>query len=402
MKRTCLLALGLLLALCGACGDDSSDDDDGDTGDGGTPGDGDGTIGDGDGDSTGGDGDSPGGPTIPELGEMLGAAFCAEAEACLGSDVIAQAFGDDGCLVRVGAQLEDGDFLFLEDAIEAGRIGYDPSAVTGCLSAIEGVGCEFETSRLLSRGSCAEVFTGSVELGGDCGMDPECTDGAFCKLDDSCPGTCTAPGAEGDPCGEDDQCEEGLSCPDDLGTCHDPADEGESCGGSATGRQCRSGLLCAGDDEELGITGTCTAQDEIFIGALDDPCDFDTATLCAEGLSCVIRLVDDAPVFTCENPVGSGEPCFFGAPSPCPDGEVCDADIQNGQVEGTCVPIPGEGEPCGTAGFGGNGCGPGLVCDTDDTCRAVGRLGDRCASGDACASDNCDGSVCIAPDECVP
>ena len=83
MKRTCLLALGLLLALCGACGDDSSDDDDGDTGDGGTPGDGDGTIGDGDGDSTGGDGDSPGGPTIPELGEMLGAAFCAEAEACL-------------------------------------------------------------------------------------------------------------------------------------------------------------------------------------------------------------------------------------------------------------------------------------------------------------------------------
>ncbi|MDH5672938.1 MAG: hypothetical protein OEZ06_12360 [Myxococcales bacterium] len=338
------------------------------------------------------------GPSIEELADMLVMALCTEIEACLGADVLAQSFGDESCVERFGAQLDDGGFARVQDAVDDGRVSYDPSATDACLASLTGLGCDVGTRRIESDENCAAIFVGSVEPGGACALDADCKGTAFCQLGDSCPGTCTELLAAGQACTDDDECQDGLGCDELSLRCVRPAQLGESCGGSIAA-DCKLGLSCVGDDEDMGIAGSCQDPAGFWVGELGETCNFDTATLCVEGLSCVIEVSLSGATFTCQEPVGSGEPCKVGLPMPCPAGEYCDGDVFNNDFAGDCVPLPGAGEPCAQT-FGAV-CAPGLQCDEDEKCRPVNRLGQPCISDKGCASDYCQDGLCIEPPLCT-
>jgi hypothetical protein len=359
------------LAAAGACGDDS------------------------------GGGDGNGGPAFEDLPSLFAERLCPELTSCFDARTRDSIFGPDGCEGRVTAQLEDGEFAYVEDAIEAGRVEYDASQMEACLARLDGIGCELATVRVLHHETCERALTGSVELGGDCNVDAECVGVAFCRREGACPGTCSELLGPGEPCDEDDDCEDGLACPDDVGSCTALVEEaGDACGGGVAGN-CRADLVCAGADEDLGTAGECKTRAEVFSGELGEPCDFDAAELCEVGLSCVVQSIaaNGTPEVTCAEPVGSGDACQFGAPSPCPVDEYCDADIALGDINGTCMPLPEAGEPCAEVP-GTPPCAPGLLCDVDNRCHARNRLGQPCASDDGCASGNCVVGMCERPEEC--
>jgi hypothetical protein len=372
-------ALGLLLVVV-ACGDDSG----GDGSDGG-PGD---------------SGPADRAPTFEELPQLVAEKICVEVEACLDERSLTTLFGADGCVRRLVAQIQDSDFVYLEDAIEAGRVSYDGSQIEACLDQFAGIGCDFATTRIFDTAACRSAIGGSAQEGDECTVDEECTGETFCQLD-SCPGTCTPRLTAGDPCEDDDQCEDGLTCADDD-TCSAPAEAGDACGGGVAG-SCAAGLFCVGEDEAQGTAGTCREYGELFQAGLGDACDFNSGELCADGLSCVVTALgaDGNAQLSCVEPSDSGAACNFGAPSPCPGDEYCDADIATGMIEGTCQPLPGAGERC-IALPGSPDCEPGLVCEADGRCHPVNRLGQPCASNDGCASRLCVGGNCERPEACEP
>jgi hypothetical protein len=241
------------------------------------------------------------------------------------------------------------------------------------------------------------VFKGTVKRGGDCAVDAECEGVSFCKLGDECPGKCSALLAAGDPCKKSDQCENGLMCTDD-GTCAAPVAEGDACGGDVGG-SCAPGMSCIGEDTETSKPGTCRATSDLFKAKLNDPCDYDSGMLCEADLSCIASRNGVAVSLTCAERVGSGDACHFGAPTQCPDGEYCDADINTGVVEGQCHALPKAGDACVDIPGSGS-CSAGLICDVDQKCHPVNRLGQPCVSDDGCASERCVSSKCAKKIEC--
>jgi hypothetical protein len=352
---------------------------------------------------SGGSGGQVAGPGFDELPALLADTMCDLVETCIGADQVAAVYGEGKCVERVIASVEDGDFGYAEEVIAAGRITYNADQVDACLASMQSLGCDFNTVRWLGIEACEQVLVGSVEAGGDCGVDPECMGATFCKLDNACPGVCTPLLEAGQPCEDDDQCQEGLHCSDSTGLCAVVAPVGAPCGGGSE-PDCKMGLVCAGEDEDTGTPGVCKTQEEVFIGQLDGTCDFDTTTLCEPGLSCIVMVetVDGGPQasFKCAAAVGSGQACNLGAPPQCPAGEYCaGVDITQTVVNGTCQPLPAAGEDC-VEDMAGR-CAPGLVCDTDDKCHTVNRLGGECVSDMGCASETCQRGVCVRPPECV-
>jgi len=336
-----------------------------------------------------GDDAGPKGPAVRELPALYAASLCPEVEACLDSRSLEQVFGDIGCETWLTAQGEDGDVPALQSAIDDGRVDYDPSQVEPCLAELEGLGCDFSSARALSRGVCEKIFTGTVEVGGDCDVDQECEGVAFCQKGKSCPGTCARLLGPGDPCDDDDQCEDGLRCGSDR-ACAAPAGEGDACGGSLD-TECAPALLCIGDDDTTGAAGSCARSEDVFVGDEGDACDFDTGVLCKSPLSCIVESFDattGAITLVCAEGVSAGEPCKFGAPSQCPVDQRCDADISVGDVAGTCVPLPRAGEVC-VMTTASPECAPGLHCDVDARCHSLARLEHACESDDGCASGHC-------------
>ena len=131
-------------------------------------------------------------------------------------------------------------------------------------------------------------------------------------------------------------------------------------------------------------------------------CDLQATRLCAADLSCVVKLQGQSAVQTCMAEVAAGAACSFGVPTQCPDGEYCaGTNLPMGNFNGTCTPLPGDGEACAEDPASA-GCRTGLICDTDDKCRARGRLDDPCVSNDGCLSTRCDGGKCVRPLECEP
>jgi hypothetical protein len=229
-------------------------------------------------------------PTLDELPGLFVDALCPELERCLGDDASARFFGSGGCEARLRAQLEDGDFSATQDAVEAGRVRYDGSQVSGCLAAIEGIGCGFQTTRTLMSARCNLVLEGDVAIGDDCALDEECAGVAFCKRDgDSCPGTCSALLAADETCTSDDQCAEGLACPNSVGRCVAPGRLGQPCG-RATDPGCAAGLLCLGADAGAGRAGECGDAEELFVAQRDEDCDPEGQVLCADDLACAVVL----------------------------------------------------------------------------------------------------------------
>jgi hypothetical protein len=341
-------------------------------------------------------GDSGGGPSLDELPARYAQAVCAEVAGCFPAATEEMVFGPDGCEASITAQVEDSDFAYIKDSIDADRASYSGSAVDACLASIEGVGCAIETMRSFGSGPCAEIVVGTVEEGGECAIDEDCAPGLRCDAID-CPGTCVPPRGPAEPCEDDDKCEDGLKCSDGL--CAAPAEENDSCGGGIAG-ECALGLICAGQDEGAGVAGVCRTEGEVFAAGLGEPCEvIEDLQLCEPGLSCVLRVEGMAIVSTCEEPVGSGEPCSVGVPAPCPRGEYCDAPgADMGMLEGVCSPLPKAGEACGPDN--GPRCELGLHCDVDVRCHPVNRLGQPCVSDAGCASGSCRNETCQRPELC--
>ena len=338
-----------------------------------------------------GDDDSAGAPAIEDIPDMLAGVFCDTLSAC--RPFFDMQFGD-GCVERTSADLENGDFVYVAQAIEAGTIVYNAGRVNACLGAISAVGCDlFGGSRIPEV--CLEAFDGQVAVGGDCSIDAECTGTAFCVAN-TCPGTCTEPRGEAGACLEDDHCNDGLLC--DGQSCAVPRQQGDSCGDTLA--SCGGGLLCTGGDDDSGTPGTCEPFEEVFALAEGESCDFIAGEFCATGLACVIEADLDLGVLiqSCEPPVASGAACRLALPNHCPDGEYCDGlDTDNGVFEGTCKALPGDGIACAAGSI--TGCAEGRSC-VNGTCRTVRENGGACSDDEECYSENCDSGVCAAPVVC--
>jgi len=334
-------------------------------------------------------------PTVSEFIAMLPEQLCSAIESCISdNEVLLNAAKIDGCPEKLRAELEDGTFAGVQDAIDAGRVKYDGAAVSAYLDDLAAIGCGLPTTRL-ATGACGKVFVGTIDKGGDCDLNQECSGLSFCDKSNACPGSCTPLLKAGDDCEDDDQCGDGMQCSDSRMVCETPAHQGDTCGGSV-GADCELPLSCIGEDDQTGAAGNCRSANEVFVGNKGDACDFDTGMLCKSGLSCVVMLNGNTVNYECHTPYASGAACNFGAPSPCPDGEYCDANISAGQVDGRCTPLPKAGEVCAN----GN-CADDLQCDTDGKCHPINRLGQPCVSDDGCSSGHCENGACVEPEHCM-
>ncbi|MFI5308098.1 MAG: hypothetical protein ACHQ53_12135 [Polyangiales bacterium] len=343
---------------------------------------------------------SPSGPSVAELPGLLAENACTSLEGCFDSRTLRYAFGDAGCKVRLQAAIEDSDFGYVQDSIDAGRVSYDASKVDGCLDAIKALGCSFSTTRLFEKDACKGVFTGHAKAGAKCTVGEDCDSGLFCQHDaTTCPGTCKALLKPGSTCDSADQCADGLACSKSTATCEEPSHAGEACGGGVAG-ECAGGLSCVGDDETTGTAGMCRHTNSILVGKLGDTCDIKTGALCTEGLTCAASIKGGTASFDCEMLAAADASCRFGVPAPCQSDQYCSADISLGQIDGKCTPAPAAGESCLTL-TGSPACAPGLFCDVDARCHPVNRLGQPCVSDDGCASGLCTSGKCQRPKQCT-
>jgi hypothetical protein len=349
-------------------------------------------------------GPAPGadGAAFAAVAPMYAAAYCGVLTRCIPPAVIGLAFGGADCEATIMASLEDGELMDLQSSIDAGRVVFDPTKVDACFDMLDTVECTMQGSSLLEQGVCGEILTGTVAEGGDCGLSAECLGNTFCDKTAGCPGTCVAQHGAGHKCSDDDECMSPLSCDSETETCAASGQLDDACGGGVS-PDCGLGFMCAGDDSDTMTAGTCKPIDQVFVGMNGDTCDFDTGQLCVDGLSCVVTITgmgaSAMAEFACTPPVASGATCGFGIPSQCPAGEYCaDVDPMGGDVEGTCTALPGDGAAC--APQYGAQCSGDLVCDADNRCHPLGRIGDPCVSPLGCASGRCVADVCQRPAKC--
>ncbi|MBN8617000.1 MAG: hypothetical protein J0L92_40845, partial [Deltaproteobacteria bacterium] len=190
-----------------------------------------------------------------------------------------------------------------------------------------GLRCARETATCVRR----EV----ASLGEACLGPVECAPGLRCAS-----GVCVDRLCDGAPCGrsygslctEPDACEPSLDCND--GVCARTATPGERC---APPDVCSAGAEC--------VDGVC-----VRFPGLGESC----RDRCARGLCSGGRCVTLAEGEACE------ASAFLDA---CADGLICD---------GTCIPRPQLGEACS---FEPATCELGAVCNTENVCEALCRLG---------------------------
>lgn len=122
--------------------------------------------------------------------------------------------------------------------------------------------------------------------------------------------------------------------------------------------ECSEGLTCLG--------GTCSEP-----GGLYDTCDADDDADCDTSLAC-----------------GPANTCLVSNGAPCTDNAQCESSC----IASVCAALSGQDAPCDNGDD--SDCDTGLVCSTDDVCRAG--AGSSCLGNDECAQ-TCVGGVCAAP-----
>lgn len=336
------------------------------------------------------------GAAFGELVPMFAAGYCAAARRCVPKGRAFLPLDGTNCETEEVASLVDGELFDLQSAIDAGRILFDPTKVEACLASLEVGECATLALTILHKGICEDLITGTVAEGDDCTLDAECMGATFCDRNAGCPGACTAQRAAGGACEEDDQCVAPLSCDGDTDKCVMTGKAGDACQGDVA-PDCALGFVCAVDDPaDMGLVGVCNPIDEVFSVAEGVSCSSDAEILCAEGLSCGFG----PGAHTCVPTIPSDGTCADAIPLQCRSGEYCDGlDILAGVHEGICTLLPREGSPCVSSQLY-DSCAPGLVCDMDDLCHPIGRLGDACMLDQRCASDRCVAGRCERPAKC--
>jgi hypothetical protein len=278
-----------------------------------------------------------------------------------------------------GAQNIDGFCSSGRDAIDAGRLIYDPAQAEAC-AALSLDGCQdieafafgvgSAQAGLLQSSECQGVVAGTVALGDECHAHStkyasECAEG-FCSSN-ACPGICSAYSEVGGDCdGFSTACDPALAYCDGQNKCQAYGALGDTC----TVIQCAPGDLCRYDAEQ---------QLDVCVGqvALGDDCaprlnQCRGLATCLEG-TCVAAVALDEPCLsnancpataycavTCQPRAALTESCANGVQ--CVEGAGCAADI--------CVSLGGAGEGCP--------CAAGLWCDAANECQPRGDVGDEC------------------------
>ena len=285
------------------------------------------------------------------------------------------------------------------------NLAFDESAAANCLGALQaaaqGSDCNSPLLTLTSN-ACSNVFLPNVAYGGACEIGSnECmplTDGGSVPCQGppfaSCTGTCTLGPTLGESCLG--ACAEGA-CDPGSNTCV-PFTDGGACQGIDTG--CEPGVEFCNDDAGPGY---CSPR-----GKAGDPCSQANGDTCAAGNTCVPPL--DGGALFCFTQIAVGQPCpeALSGSAICQLGATC--------VDGTCkVTIAVEGQPCdatttcygsvcnnpdGGSGVCVNGptlgqpcnntaCAQGLVC-TQGICQGARTAGESCASLNCESGDYCD------------
>ena len=343
----------------------------------------------------------PASDELAELPEQLAMGLCEALASCLGTTLSELAFDGAACVPRTIAELEDGDFVFMQASIDAGRLRFDPTALGQCVDDYGALGCGLLAAR--PPASCESALHGQVALGGACVIDDDCAGTAFCDRSAACPGACTALLAAGGDCDRNDQCQGGLQCL--AGKCGRAALATEACEGGAA-PECELGLVCIGQDSATNRAGSCRTQASLLVKAAGEPCDVNGGTWCQPGLACVVDVLNDngTPTLTqvCRARVASGQECHTSlVPQQCPAGEYCPADLDP-EYTANCAPRPGLDQPCGVF----NTCAPDLTCD-GTRCRATRRrIGSACRDDGDCLTHRCapapggDIAQCLPLDRC--
>ncbi len=225
-------------------------------------------------------------------------------------------------------------------SVAAGRVDYHADKARACIDARTGSSnCEinFDWERIVAvQATCAEVWTGRVEVGGACLRELECANGAKCELpdcqDECCVGTCVAPEPRPESVAVGGDCSE-APC-NASGHCVETGQESRCVAYPAEGEPCTdlgfaycaAGLLC------IGVERTCTRPP-----ATGERCDPD---LRDPSLRC-LRSDDwcDWRDERCKPRTEAGESCAY-ALEQCALYAYCDPDT------GYCVRKPVEGEWC--------------------------------------------------------
>jgi hypothetical protein len=292
------------------------------------------------------------------------------------------------------AQFEDQTQKLWENAVDKGTFQYDGKKMRECLDALAAGGCTAFAGDA-PPAVCDEALQGTVASGGACNVDEECAGDAHCDTRSACPGTCVDYVAEGGDCSSA-SCKLGLECLNN--TCVAKAKLGEACRGESS-PGCAAGLTCDGDTATQ--SGTCVEEAPLTRVDEGQSCDPQNAVFCNEGLSCVVDSVGSSgPVWKCQAQVAAGAACKAGRPDPCPTTQYCAGVNPPATMEGTCTDKPTEGQDCGDSLIGGGICASGLICDSNNKCAKVQRLGGSCSSDEVCASGFCDNGSCAVP-ECA-
>jgi hypothetical protein len=265
------------------------------------------------------------------------------------------------------------------EAVEAGRLDYDPVQARACAALSVGSCDNVEAlaygirAQQLQSNACAGVVKGVLGLGDECHPDStnyadECAEG-YCPPT-ACPSTCQA-FAEAD-----DDCDAVASFCDATrffcngeGKCQAFVAPGEPC---PNRNECAPGDVCHSIDDQTALCTTPTA--------LGQPCGPNDS--CAEGGVCFEG--------ECTAQVGLGEACTSS--SHCPDGSFCNVTCRAFvELNGDCtLDLCGAGLTCVDMVCLAQGrvdddcpCEEGLWCDEAEKCRAPGALDDACSMSDA-------------------
>ena len=224
------------------------------------------------------------------------------------------------------------------NAVNAGKITYDPAAAAQCLAttSLAGVACTMTAQQAVPNDpSCAHMFNGTQAEGGPCGQTDECTT-ANCIInpltDCGTPGCCTG------TCGP-------AAAP--------PLPVGGDC--SAAGSSCVAGAYCSAS------TGLCVAH-----LAVGQPCDATMDRFCAIGLTCGTAASGAQQV--CLAPPAEGETCATLRPCDALD-DYCDPIVWK------CLRKIGVGGACPS----GAGCVDYARCNGGTTCVADAKVGESCS-----------------------
>ncbi len=276
-------------------------------------------------------------------------------------------------------------------SVAAGRMGYDESVGSQCISDLRTMPCDqlFGSGGSGPPGACAQAIWGLVPTGSACSTSEDCVTGTYCTYVSACGGTCKAYASLSQYCWDGTtytQCAPGLDCVNDPApastqSCQMPLQAGQLC---PSGWGCAAGLYC---DRSSGVSATyiCRAQQ--------------TSGSCGQYDACLEPLyICSGPSIsyttpgTCQPVSREGQACVNGW-NQCVWGTYCDtgASAPAKGVAGFCTIFPGPPGYCGTYGgeyvdclasyCNANACTPFIPVGSPCV---SGGPGDQCGSGNFC------------------